>query len=213
MTEAVTFDSTDGLRLEGEFDAPETPQAVLVLCHPHPKMGGTMNAPLLLAIRDEMVRRNWVVLRFNFRGIGASEGKASTGREEVADAEGALDVVQERWPDLPVALAGWSFGGAVALRTAAARPEVIACATIAPAIVPKPGITEGAPNAETFSADARVLLVCGANDELVRPADCRRWAETTGSRYEEMKGANHFFWAKYDGLAEVVGDFLDSSLS
>lgn len=213
MTEELTFDSIDGLRLQAEFDAPEAPKAVLVLCHPHPKMGGTMNAPLLLAVRDEMLRRNWVVLRFNFRGIGASEGEASTGQEEVADAEGAIDAVHERWPDLPVAVAGWSFGGAVALRTAVARSEVIACATIAPSIVPKPGITAGAPDAEAFSTDARVLLICGSNDDLVAAADCRAWAEVTGSGYEEIGGANHFFWAKYEQLARIVGDFLDASLS
>ena len=171
-----------------------------------------MNAPLLLALRDEMLERGWAVLRFNFRGIGGSEGEASIGIEEVADAEGAVAFVTQRFPDLPTAVAGWSFGGAVALRTAGRHPELKACVTIAPAVVPKPDITAGAPAPEAFAYRGPLLLICGANDDQVSPADCRRWALEVGARYEEMKGANHFFWAKYDALAGIVADFLDESL-
>lgn len=214
MTEEVRFDSGDGVSLEGELDmgASKEPHAVLVFCHPHPKMGGTMNAPLLLAVRDELVARGWAVLRFNFRGIGASEGEASTGVAEVADAEGALEAVRQRFGDRPVALAGWSFGGAVALRTVTRHPEVRACVAIAPSIVPKPDITAGAPTAEDFGYEGPVLVVCGANDDQVSPADCRRWAEEAGATYEEIKGANHFFWAKYPALAQSICAFLEEAV-
>lgn len=213
MTEELTLHSTDGLSLEGELDAPSAgpPRAILVLCHPHPKMGGTMNAPLLLAVRDEMLARDWAVLRFNFRGIAASEGESSLGIDEVADAEGAIALAAARFPGVPVAIAGWSFGGAVALRVAMKDPELKACVTIAPAVLPKPDITAGAPAPEEFSYEGPVLLVCGANDEQVPPADCRRWAEEAGATYEEMKGANHFFWAKYEPLAHLVADFLEQA--
>lgn len=215
MTEELRFDSSDGLSLQGELDAGSSgdPRALLVLCHPHPKMGGTMNAPLLLAVRDELVARGWAVLRFNFRGIGASEGEASTGVAEVADAEGALTVVTHRFGDRPVAIAGWSFGGAVALRTVTRHPEVKACVAIAPSIVPKPDITAGAPEAEGFGYEGPVLVVCGANDDQVSPAECRRWAEAVGATYEEMKGANHFFWAKYTPLAQRVAAFLEEGVA
>ena len=209
MSEAIRFHSTDGLSLEGEVDAPDSPRAVLVLCHPHPQMGGTMNAPLLLAVRDDLLSRGWAVLRFNFRGIGASEGTSSTGIDEVADADGAIAEAAQRFPALPLALAGWSFGAAVALRAVNSHPEVVGCAAIAPAIKPKPGITAGAPDPATFEPEGDVLLLCAANDDLVAPADAKAWAAVTGARYEEMKGANHFFWAKYEGLTKLVGDFLD----
>lgn len=214
MTEQLRFDSSDGLSLEGELDVGSSgdPQALLVLCHPHPKMGGTMNAPLLLAVRDELVGRGWAVLRFNFRGIGASEGEASTGVAEVADAEGALQAATQGFVDRPVAMAGWSFGGAVALRTVARHPEVKACVVIAPSIVPKPDITAGAPEAERFGYEGPVLVVCGANDDQVSPADCRRWAEEAGATYEEVKGANHFFWAKYAPLAQRIAAFLQEAV-
>lgn len=214
MTETLRFDSTDGLSLEAELDVPSeaSPRAVLIFCHPHPKMGGTMRAPLLLAVRDELLERGWGVLRFNFRGIGGSDGEASTGLEEVADAEGAVVFAAHRFPDRPLAIAGWSFGGAVALRTANRHPELKACVTIAPAVQPKPGITAGAPSPAEFAYRGPVLLVLGANDDQVSPADCRAWAAEAGASYEEMRGANHFFWAKYEALARTVADFLDRSL-
>jgi alpha/beta superfamily hydrolase len=213
MREHLTFDSTDGLSLEAELDGPPSgePRAVLVFCHPHPKMGGTMNAPLLMAVRDELVGRGWAVLRFNFRGIGASEGVSSTGVDEVADADGAVAFASSRFPELELAIAGWSFGGAVALRTASRRPELTACVTVAPAIEPKPEVTAGAPPPQEFTYQGPVLVICGVNDDQVSPADCRRWAGETGATYEEMKGANHFFWAKYEPLARTVADFLDQA--
>ncbi len=213
MTEKASFDSTDGLSLEAEVDPPEgSPRGVLVLCHPHPKMGGTLNAPLLLAVRDELLRRHWAVVRFNFRGIGASQGEASIGIEEVADAEGALVFASHDFPGVPVAIAGWSFGGAVALRTANLHPELKACVTIAPAVVPKSEITAGAPPAQEFTYEGPVLVLVGANDDQVSPAECRSWAEEAGAAFEELKGANHFFWARYEPLAQRVADFLDEAL-
>jgi len=209
MTEEIGFESRDGLSLEGVIDAPEAPKAALVLCHPHPQMGGTMRAPLLEAMVGELTGRGWAVVRFNFRGIGASEGTAGTGEAEGADALGAVDLARERFPDLPLALGGWSFGAAVALHIASEVADLLACVAIAPAIAPKPGITRGAPDPDSFGSSATTLVVVGANDELVAPGDCRRWAEGTGAVFVEMPGANHFFWARYDPLATTIGDFLD----
>jgi alpha/beta superfamily hydrolase len=209
VSEKVTLRSLDGLSLEAALDGPVDPAAALVLCHPHPKMGGTMEAPLLLALVDELVAHGWAVLRFNFRGIGASEGETSTGEAEVADARGALRLVRERFPDRPVALAGWSFGAAVAVRTAAVEPELAGCVAIAPAVKPREGITAGLPGSAGLHLAMPVLLICGANDHLVDPDDCRTWAaEVQGSEVDVVAGANHFFWGKYEALAKRVAGFL-----
>jgi hypothetical protein len=174
-------------------------------------MGGTMQAPLLVALRDEMEGRGWAVLRFNFRGIGASEGRSSTGLDEVADASGALDYVRRRLPQLPVALAGWSFGAAVAVRAAASEPDLAACVAIAPAVTATPDITAGLPSADELRFDVPLLVVCGANDETVSPEKARAWAEAVpGARYVVIPAANHFFWAKYDELNRTIGTWLDS---
>lgn len=208
MTERITLASRDGLRLEAELDTTEEAAATLLVCHPHPKMGGTMDAPLLIALRDELVGRSWNVMRFNFRGIGSSEGDPSTGSDEVGDALGALD--RARSLGVPVALAGWSFGAAVALRVAGSEDDLLGCVAIAPAIDEKPDITEGVPN--DVRPRCPVLVVVGANDDLASPARAREWAEGHGATFEELKGANHFFWAKYDDLTALISGWLGERL-
>lgn len=209
MTEALTIESRDGLSLEAALDAPEAPGAALVLCHPHPQMGGTMNAPLLLAVRDEMVARGWAVLRFNFRGIGASDGVSGTGVDEVADAGGALDYVATAFEALPRAVAGWSFGAAVAVRLAATDPSLAGCVAIAPAVDEKPGVTAGLPPADRLGVEVPLLVVYAANDKQVSPDRCSAWGTAAGADVVRVSGANHFFWAKYDQLSKIVGEWLD----
>jgi uncharacterized protein len=213
VTERVELRSLDGLSLEAALDGPPDPAAVLVLCHPHPRMGGTMDAPLLLALVAAMTRHGWAVLRFNFRGIGASEGEPSTGEAEVADARGAVGLARDRFQGAPIAIAGWSFGAAVAVRTVVEEPGLAACVAIAPAVKPKEGITAGLPGPAGLHLPVPVLVLCGANDHLVDGDDCVAWAGAVGGvEVEVMAGANHFFWGKYDDLAERVRTFLASAL-
>jgi alpha/beta superfamily hydrolase len=204
--------STDGLELEAELWIADKPRAGLVFCHPHPQMGGTMNAPLLVTVAEELVQRGWNVLRFNFRGIGDSEGEPSTGTAEMADAEGAVQLMRSRLPDLPIAIAGWSFGAAVATRVAAADAGLAALVAIAPAVKKKPGITDGLPPAESIDLQVPTLVVCATHDELVEVEECRNWAETAKTELQVMGGANHFFWAKYEKLAGVIVEFLEAEV-
>lgn len=211
--EHLTLRSRDGLDLEGLLERAGSERGRLVLCHPHPQMGGTMNAPLLQSLSDGLVSRGWTVLRFNFRGIGASGGTPTLGLDEVADAEGALDLLRVDGSGLPVAIAGWSFGAAVAVRTATRNEDLAACVAIAPPIKSRPDITEGLPRPVDIELKAKLLVVCAANDELVSPRDCRTWTEyVPGARFVTLPGANHLFWAKYDDLLETVADFLDEVL-
>lgn len=205
----MTIRSRDGLALEAEIDRADGAKATLVLCHPHPKMGGTMNAPLLLTIRDEMVARSWNVLRFNFRGVGTSEGEKETGTPELQDALGAVD--EARKLGAPVALAGWSFGASVAIRLTGELDDLLGCVAIAPGIDVKPDITEGVP--DDVQPRCPVFIVIGHNDEQVSPARAREWADRHGATFEEVKGANHFFWAKYDDLTELVCNWLDERIT
>ncbi len=209
MSESVFFDSSDGLRIEGVVDQIAEPRAVFVFCHPHPQMGGTMNAPLLVSLSEEIVDSDWAVLRFNFRGIGASEGETGTGEAEVADARGAVRFARKRWPGLPLAIGGWSFGAAVAVRTALAEDGLVGCVAIAPAVEAKPGVTAGVPPPTSGKLDCPLLAVWGANDRQVSPEAIRSWAEDVGAKAIEVEGANHFFWAKYEDLASEVVGFLE----
>ena len=212
-TDEVTFESSDGLTLEAILDDPDEPRAALVLCHPHPKMGGTMNAPLLAALTARMTGDGWTVLRFNFRGIGKSEGDATTGIDEVQDAKGAIAYMRHRTPDLPLAIAGWSFGAAVAIRTAAEDDSLVGCVAIAPAVKEKPEVTAGLPPPDEMDLGVPLLIVAAANDELVETEDCKAWvAGIPHAKVVVIPAANHFFWAKYDSLGDEVAGWLNGSI-
>jgi alpha/beta superfamily hydrolase len=209
-TEQVGFDSADGLRLEGVLDLPDEPGRLFVLCHPHPDMGGTMNAPLLLTLRDELVARRWAVLRFNFRGIGASDGHSSTGEDEVDDALGAIAFGRDRLGSTVTAVGGWSFGGAVAVRAAVADDSLAGCVAIAPAVTRRPGVAAGLPPADQLDLGVPLLIVCGARDDIVTPDECRAWARSIeAAKFVEIAGANHFFWGRYEKLVDTVARWLD----
>ena len=212
-TEETTFSSRDGLSLQAALDEPEGEvRAVFVFCHPHPQMGGTMNAPLLLAVRDELVRREMAVVRFNFRGIGESEGESSTGIKEMQDAGGAIDFASDRWPELPLAVGGWSFGAAVAVRVACRYRRAFACVALAPPAEAEPEVTDGLPDPAELPADLPLLVVVGEQDDIIDTESCREWVEETHAELRVMPGANHFFWAQYESLASIVADFLDGVL-
>jgi alpha/beta superfamily hydrolase len=212
VTESVTVHSADGLALEAELDGPKEPVGVVVMCHPHPRMGGTMDAPLLLALRDALVESGRAVLRFNFRGIGSSEGESSTGTPETGDAAGAIAWARERFGSLPLGLAGWSFGAAVALRAAAQVRSVAACVAIAPSVDARESVTEGLPDPADLGLTIPLMIVWGANDEVVPPERCRWWAEAAGARHHEVAGANHFFWGRYDELSDVIVSFFEETI-
>lgn len=209
ITERTTLRTRDGNVLEACLDVGDgAPSGTTILCHAHPKMGGTMNAPLLLALRDDLVARGWGCVRFNFRGVGQSEGTPSLGTDEVNDVAAARDFVRGRFPNVPLTLIGWSFGAAVALR-AATEAGAAACVAVAPAVRDRPGLTAGLPPPDRLGLQMPVLVVCGTNDDQTPPADARSWAEEAGAEFIEVPGANHFFWAKYEQLATLVGDWLD----
>lgn len=212
MTDDLEITTEDGLSLEARIDEPPAAKGVVVLCHPHPQMGGTMNAPLLEAVTEVLVERGWSVLRFNFRGIGRSEGASGTGIEELKDARAAVKNAEARYPGLPLAVAGWSFGAAVALKIAAESPDAIACVAIAPSVKAKPGITEGLPDPDEIDLHLPTLFVVGANDDVTPPSDARSWADAAGARMVEVPAANHFFWGKYPKLAALIADHLDEAL-
>lgn len=212
-TMQTTFRSRDGLELQAAVDEPDgEARAAFVFCHPHPKMGGTMNAPLLLAVRDELASRGMAVVRFNFRGIGESEGSSSTGIEEMEDAGGAIELARARWSGLPLAIGGWSFGAAVAVRVASRERGLFGCVAMAPPAEREPDVTEGLPHPSDVTAEVPLLVVIGEHDDIIDTESCREWVEQTHGELRTMPGANHFFWAQYELLAAVVADFLDGAL-
>ena len=104
-------------RLEALLEEPgEAPSFAAVVCHPHPLFGGTLHNKVVFRIARGLRRAGAVVLRFNFRGVGKSEGEHAHLTGEIEDARAALDWLRERYPALPFALAGFSFGARVVTR-------------------------------------------------------------------------------------------------
>lgn len=113
MSDRIELLTSDGETLEARWDNAPNPIGVTVFCHPHPQERGSMNAPLMIAVTLRLVERGLSVLRFNFRGTGSSTGSHDQGRSETRDVAAAVAVARET--DLPLGIAGWSFGAAVAL--------------------------------------------------------------------------------------------------
>jgi uncharacterized protein len=190
--------------LEALLEEPQgSPQpGFAVICHPHPLYGGTMQNKVVHTLGRACQERGMPSLRFNFRGVGTSHGSYDEGRGEVQDALAVIAWGRARWPSGPLTLAGFSFGGMIALRAATlATPGRLI--TVAPAV----GIIE-------FSTTLRPacpwLIVQGDADELVDVRDVRAFAAKFDSppTLEVLPGAEHFFHGRLADLRERVLAFL-----
>ena len=105
-------------KLEALLEEPEDgePREAILVCHPHPKYGGTMHNKVVYRIARGLRKSGAVVLRFNYRGVNLSEGEYGHGAGELEDARMALGWLRERYPSLPSSLAGFSFGSRVVLQ-------------------------------------------------------------------------------------------------
>ena len=111
-------------QLEAIIREPPVPLAAAVVCHPHPRGGGTMNNNVVYRLARALVDGGVATLRFNFRGVGASTGSHADGIGEEDDARDALDFLSARHPTLPLWIAGFSFGARVGLSVGAREPRV-----------------------------------------------------------------------------------------
>jgi len=210
---SVTFTTSDALSLEGRLAVPDgTPAGAVVVCHPHPSYQGSMSSAFVPAVQRALAGRDWIALRFNFRGVGRSEGTYSGGPGEIEDALAALDFVERLAPGAPLAIAGWSFGSLVALHAAVGNPRVATYAGIAPPVSTTPHIEvprEPPPEA-LASWRARVLVACGTDDPFCHPNAAHAWAASLSADAEVQvfEGADHFFTGKRELIADAVAGFI-----
>ncbi len=121
--ESYLLDGAAG-KIEALLEEPETGPAreVCLVCHPHPLYGGTMHNKVVYRMARGLRRSGSIVLRFNFRGVGRSQGAHAHGEGELEDARMLMDWLRSRYPGLPHSVAGFSFGSRVALRLGCALP-------------------------------------------------------------------------------------------
>jgi uncharacterized protein len=174
--------------------APDAPpaSAFAVVCHPHPLHGGTMDNKVATTLARTFHELAMPTIRFNFRGVGNSAGSFDEGRGETDDALAVVHYGRQRWPGAALWLAGFSFGGRVAL-AAASRPEAGAVArlvTIAPAFT-----RYYATPAEVPVPPCPWLLVQGDADEVIDAAEVVSWARVLAPppRLAVLPGVGHFF--------------------
>jgi len=203
MTESrITFRCGD-LTLEGLLARPERSGAspAAVICHPHPMYGGSMDNNVVEAIQAAMRQRGYATLRFNFRGVGASEGEYDGGEGEAADARAAVEFLAAQ-PDIDcgaIALAGYSFGAAIALRAGLGDSRVMRVIAVA---LPVAAMDSGIDTA----AAKRVVLVSGDRDAYSPIAALEKRLQKLGAAatLRVIAGADHFFGGYEPALAGAI---------
>lgn len=208
----VIFNGPEG-RLEGRFSQNKTARApIALILHPLPQLGGNMNNPVTYQIYHQFVSRGFSVLRFNFRGIGRSQGEFDNGAGELSDAAAALDWLQALSQDAKECwVAGYSFGAWIGMQLLMRRPEISGFISVAPPA-----------NFYDFSflapCPASGLITHGDADRIVPQDSIEKLVERLQAQrgitidYENIGGANHFFENHSDALDDVVSQYLDKRL-
>ncbi len=200
-------------RIEGRYSPGKRENApIALILHPHPRAGGHMNHPVSVQLYHLFMKRGFSVLRFNFRGVGRSQGEFDAGIGELADAATALDWLQATNPQASQFwVAGYSFGAYIGMQLLMRRPETDGFISVSPPT-----------NMYDFSflapCPASGLILHGQTDTVVPPVEVERVVSKLRTQkgividYELVDNATHF-WAEH--LPEVerrVGAYLDKRL-
>ena len=202
-------------RIEVASSIPAAPRAIAVIAHPHPLFGGTMDNKVVTTLARAFTESNCATWRFNFRGVGASEGEHDEGAGETDDMVRVIEHARGASPGLPLMLAGFSFGGAVATR-ASCRVDFAQLVLVAPGFrrISRHGMGEapdpkdaalGPPGRHNTS---NTIVVHGDLDETVPLSDSIAWATVREVPVTVVPGGEHFFHRKLHVLREIVARWI-----
>lgn len=204
---AVTF-KANGLSFEGVVSKPDDgPGSApgVAICHPHPLFGGSMDNNVVLAMASALADQGFTSLRFNFRGVGGSEGQHSNGELEYQEVLGALEVLKA-WPGVngrKLGLVGYSFGAAVILFHSDLQKKAGGFALISP---PLRALEK------TFlrSNKRPTLVISGDRDKLVQSAQLQPLLDSFPHppTYQIVAGADHSWLGREVQLAQQVSQFF-----
>ena len=209
----VIFNGPEG-RLEGKYQPGKSKNApVAIVLHPHPQFGGTMNNKVVYHLFHTFARRGYSVLRFNFRGVGRSQGEYDSGIGELSDAAAALDWIQTYNPDAPNCwVAGFSFGAWIGMQLLMRRPEIEGFISVAPPA-----------NMYDFNflapCPSSGIIIQGTADEVATEPETAKLAEKLQAQkaieveYAKIKDASHFFESHLPELMGTVDSYLDRRLN
>ena len=181
-------------QLEVALNLPPAPHAgIALIAHPNPVEGGTLDNKVVHTLARTFFALAYVPVRFNYRGVGASEGRFDNGAGETDDALAALKHARERFGELPVVLAGFSFGAFIVSRVAK---------TVAPErmVLVGPAVRRFA--VETVQPDT--IVIHGEQDDVVPLADVFEWARPQALAVVVFPGCGHFFHGRLPQLSRVL---------
>ncbi|MEO3430735.1 alpha/beta hydrolase [Pelagibius sp. CAU 1746] len=209
----VIFNGPEG-RLEGRYQHSKRPNApIALMLHPHPQYGGTMNNKVVYTLFHAFVRQGFSVLRFNFRGVGRSQGVFDRGEGELSDAASALDWLQTYNENAEGCwIAGFSFGAWIGMQLLMRRPEISGFISVAPPA-----------NMHDFTflapCPSSGLILQGDKDEVVPEPSVKKLVDKLSSQrgiaidYRVVAGAGHFFQDEMEELSGHVDDYLAKALA
>ncbi|MAF49535.1 MAG: alpha/beta hydrolase [Rhodospirillales bacterium] len=208
----IIFNGPDG-RLEGRYHKAKNPEApIAIVLHPNPLHGGNMNNRIVFILYNTFVEQGFSVMRFNFRGVGRSQGVFDNGFGELSDAAYAFDWIQQMNPNSPYCwIGGYSFGALISMQLMMRRPEIVGFLALSPPA-----------NTEDFSflapCPSSGLLVHGEADQHVPAESVAKLVQKLRTQknitidYSVIKGADHFYQDKTDQLESEVSKYLKASL-
>lgn len=204
---SIELETTDGVTLEGRLWRQEGPDGA-VICHPHPLYGGSMENNVVLAARDALSGLNFTTLRFNFRGVGGSEGGFDRGRDEQRDVEAAVALIDKDIEN--VHLVAYSFGAWVALKAMAGGGI-----TLSKLILISPPVAFDETDFSSLALpSAPTLIVSGDQDQFGPPSAIEQWlaSQNRGEnvRRELLDGVDHFYFGGEAELTSAIEAFLTS---
>ncbi len=192
------------LKLEGLYSPADGAAKGAVMCHPHPQYGGSMHNNVVDAALEAFWQRGFATLRFNFRGVGESEGSYGGGQGEAQDAIAALSYLrgQPGMQSAPLILAGYSFGAAAAWRAAPEAGDLEALVLIAAPLQMM--------NSTAIANARRVILIGGSEDSFCPAAGLKDLCARLGSQasFRMIDGADHFFGGFEEEVAQALMEML-----
>ena len=202
LTQKFFIDGPAG-KLETVLGEPESaPKGIAVIAHPHPLHGGTMDNKVVHTLFTALLKLEFITVKFNFRGVGRSEGSFGQGVGETEDVIAVTQAIRNRFshqfPQIPLLLAGFSFGGAVQLHAAEKlAPEFLLLVAPSVANLRAPPVPETTQYA---------LIIHGDKDDVILPEAVLGWAEPAAQPVLIVPGAEHFFHGKLALLKRLVFD-------
>lgn len=202
-TETMLINGPAGA-IELIIDNPGAPRGIALVCHPHPLFGGTNTNKVTQTLARTFANLGYVALRPNFRGVGQSAGTHDEGRGECDDMLTVIGEAKRRFGDLPVALAGFSFGAYVQTRVAQALAEAHHPAQRLVLVGTAAGHVEGARQYAAKAVAADTIVIHGAQDTTVPLANVLAWAEPLELPVTVIAGADHFFHRRLHLIRDIV---------